>query len=89
MFRKGTTLIRKFVHSPPPDGKRQQVILPFHCDIIKNTFWEEHHEILKLKTPQVYIGPDVGGTLSLSPLSLEDTSTKQISEMSCADVPLK
>lgn len=57
MFRKGTTLIRKHVHSPPPDGKKKQVVLPFHCDLFNDTFWNEHPEILGLKSLQVYTGP--------------------------------
>lgn len=55
MYRKGTILIRKLICSPP-DGKKKQLILPFYQDVFNNAFWNEHSEILGLKSPPVYNG---------------------------------
>lgn len=48
MFRKGTVLIRKLVIIPPSKSKKH-IIYPLHIDIIGDSFWEEHDEILSLK----------------------------------------
>ncbi|XP_014260018.1 probable tRNA(His) guanylyltransferase [Cimex lectularius] len=45
MFRKGTTLVRKSVVFPN-ETKPKAVIVPLHCDIIKDKFWQENDEIL-------------------------------------------
>lgn len=49
MFRKGTTLIRKLMNFPNQKESRL-VICPYHGDIIKNKFWEQHTEILSMKS---------------------------------------
>uniref|UniRef100_A0A023F9D8 tRNA(His) guanylyltransferase n=1 Tax=Triatoma infestans TaxID=30076 RepID=A0A023F9D8_TRIIF len=49
MFRKGTTLIRKFMKFPNENESRL-VICPYYGDIIKNKFWEENIEILLMKS---------------------------------------
>ena len=47
MFRKGTTLVRKFIKEAKSENKRH-VIIPMHCDIIRDQFWEENPEIIDL-----------------------------------------
>lgn len=74
MFRKGTILMRKSVHIPPPDGKRKQVVLPFHCDMFSDTFWQEHHEILGCTGVQVYTGDTSDKINELSNLTIQETS---------------
>ncbi|XP_034252335.1 probable tRNA(His) guanylyltransferase [Thrips palmi] len=68
MYRKGTTLLRKVVNAPA--AKPRHVILPFHTDLFNDKFWNEHSEILGLKSPQVYCEPD----LELKSLKLHDNS---------------
>lgn len=52
MYRKGTILLRKFVQVPCVNGKRNQIMVPFFTDLIRDPFWLEHTEILtKDKTP--------------------------------------
>lgn len=53
MFRKGTILTRKKIKNPKSD-KSRQVILPLHEDMINNSFWTEHSEILTNKSPKFY-----------------------------------
>lgn len=48
MYRKGTVLVRKLVRLPQSKSKKH-VICPLHVDIIGDSFWEEHDEILNLK----------------------------------------
>lgn len=48
IYRKGTVLIRKLVNIPPSKSKKH-IICPLHVDIIGNSFWEEHDDILSLK----------------------------------------
>ncbi|XP_034943148.1 probable tRNA(His) guanylyltransferase [Chelonus insularis] len=47
IFRKGTTLIRKYV--PDEGSKVKCIITPIYDDIIGDKFWEEHPEILESK----------------------------------------
>ncbi|KAJ1668554.1 tRNA-histidine guanylyltransferase 1-like [Coemansia sp. RSA 1813] len=55
IFKKGSILIRdkQLADVPGPDGKptkRTKVIVSIlHCDIIKDTFWKQHPEILRGK----------------------------------------
>lgn len=84
MFRKGTILIRKLVHCPPPEGKKRQVVLPLHCDLIKDSFWKEHTEILGLKSVQVYSGHGIDAlslSSSISDDSLKESGTKELFPM--------
>lgn len=53
MFKKGTTLLRKRVKNPKT-GKHKQVILPLHIDLISAKFWEDHSEILAIKSAGDY-----------------------------------
>lgn len=48
IYRKGTVLVRKLIHIPPSKSKKP-IICPLHVDIIGDSFWEEHEEILHLK----------------------------------------
>lgn len=53
MYRKGTILLSKNVKVPSLNGKRNQIIVPFFTDLIRNPFWEEHSEILpRSKIPE-------------------------------------
>ncbi|KAK3912364.1 putative tRNA(His) guanylyltransferase [Frankliniella fusca] len=74
MFRKGTTLLRKKIHCPPPDGKLKQVIMPLHSDMFSDAFWEEHHEILGCTSAPIYTGPIPDTLTELSNLNLRDVS---------------
>lgn len=79
MYRKGTLLMRKLVALPPPDGKTRKVVLPFFADLFKEKFWKEHHEILGLKSVQVYKGDISDGEVLLCPHSMEEgSSTKDL-----------
>ncbi|CAH1395826.1 unnamed protein product [Nezara viridula] len=53
IFRKGTVLVRKCI-SWEGATKPKSVIIPLHCDIIKDDFWNSHPEILdQSETPLV------------------------------------
>lgn len=45
MFKKGTVLIKKVI-SHPENGQKVTVMVPFHEDIIKDSFWKVNPEIL-------------------------------------------
>lgn len=57
MFRKGTTLVRKFVRKIVDDDCSEH-ILQLNCDIIGDSFWEENFEILSQESPQLFQKPD-------------------------------
>ncbi|XP_063922736.1 probable tRNA(His) guanylyltransferase [Zophobas morio] len=57
MFKKGTILLRKRVKNPK-HGKTRVVVLPFHEDLIQDSFWERNSEILGIKTAQHYEWPE-------------------------------
>lgn len=57
IFRKGTTLIRKLVCSTK-DNNCRECILQLHCDIIRDSFWEENYEILGQESLQLFHKPD-------------------------------
>lgn len=54
MYRKGTILLRKSVEVPNLNGYQTQVVVPFFTDLIRDTFWTEHPEILTKDKPQNY-----------------------------------
>ncbi|KAK7863488.1 hypothetical protein R5R35_010519 [Gryllus longicercus] len=56
VYRKGTILIRKLCKQPP-EGKLRPIILPFFTDMIGDSFWKEHPEILGLKSLAIYHPP--------------------------------
>lgn len=45
-FRKGTVLIRKCLNTDK-SNKKVSIVVPLHCDIIKDEFWIQHNEILE------------------------------------------
>jgi len=45
-------MVRKLVHIPPSKSKKH-IICPLHVDIIGDSFWKEHDEILSLKDPKL------------------------------------
>lgn len=50
LFRKGTILMRKQVEfSQENDRIKRQLIVPFHCDLIRDKFWKEEHPELLAK----------------------------------------
>lgn len=55
MFKKGTVLLKKrLIHmSVSP----VQVVIPFHIDLINDSFWKENNEILEITHPAAYIWP--------------------------------
>lgn len=56
MFKKGTILLKKrLIHK---SVKPVQVVIPIHVDLINDSFWEEHKEILGISEPSVYIWPE-------------------------------
>lgn len=57
MFRKGTTLIRKFTRRPDSENLGENILL-LHCDIIGAKFWKDNPEILGLQEPQIYTIPE-------------------------------
>ncbi|CAH0380617.1 unnamed protein product [Bemisia tabaci] len=65
LFRKGTTLVRKLVQTPP-DNKLKQFIIPLNVDIIGEEFWKENPEIIGMKSIQIYSkkGDEVGYMVS-------------------------
>ncbi|XP_076259788.1 tRNA-histidine guanylyltransferase [Rhynchophorus ferrugineus] len=56
MFKKGTILVRKKIKHPVTD-KNRLVILPLHEDLIQDTFWTTHDEILNIKSCGHYSVP--------------------------------
>lgn len=53
MYRKGTILLPKNVKVTSLNEKRNQIIVPFFTDLIRNPFWQKHSEILpRGKTPE-------------------------------------
>lgn len=54
MFKKGTTLVRKKVKIPGTDSKRL-VIVPLFVDIIRDTFWKIHSELLGKGKPSEHL----------------------------------
>ena len=65
LFRKGTTLVRKLVQTPP-DNKLKQFIIPLNVDIIGEEFWKENPAIIGMKSIQIYSkkGDEVGYMVS-------------------------
>lgn len=52
IFRKGTILLSKQIEL---DGeKRKKVVVPIWDDLIKETFWQEHDELLEKKNLKLY-----------------------------------
>uniref|UniRef100_A0A6P7GUR3 tRNA(His) guanylyltransferase n=1 Tax=Diabrotica virgifera virgifera TaxID=50390 RepID=A0A6P7GUR3_DIAVI len=56
LYKKGTILLRKTIPHPV-HGKRRQVIFPFHEDLIQQSFWQTHTNILIGEVSQVYAYP--------------------------------
>lgn len=55
MFKKGTVLLKKrLIHRTV---KPIQVVIPFHVDLIQDSFWEENKEILEISQPSTYNWP--------------------------------
>lgn len=54
MYRKGTILLRKYVRVPCLNGKRNQIMVPFFTDLIRDPFWQQHTEILTKSTVPDY-----------------------------------
>lgn len=52
IFRKGTILLRKQVALD--ENRKRKMIIPIHGDLIKNTFWNEHDELLIKGNPKMY-----------------------------------
>lgn len=56
MFRKGTILLTKQIKL---DGDRKKkVVVPIYDDLIKETFWTQHDELLDKKSPKMFEFPD-------------------------------
>lgn len=58
MFRKGTILLRKRCILRSTDGQNsinRQLIVPFHEDMISDTFWKKHTELLGKYQPGEHI----------------------------------
>ncbi|XP_022197594.2 probable tRNA(His) guanylyltransferase [Nilaparvata lugens] len=53
MFKKGTVLVRKLMRDPSSD-KTKKITIAMNCDIIGDAFWKENHEILEMKTSNLY-----------------------------------
>ncbi|XP_017771073.1 PREDICTED: probable tRNA(His) guanylyltransferase [Nicrophorus vespilloides] len=53
IYKKGTILLKKRI-THPRSGKKRQVILPLHEDLIGNKFWALNSEILDIKSPEFY-----------------------------------
>lgn len=51
MYRKGTILMRKSVEVPNAKDKRRQITVPFFVDLIQDSFWTKHSEILSRDKP--------------------------------------
>ncbi|XP_056630131.1 probable tRNA(His) guanylyltransferase [Diorhabda sublineata] len=56
LFKKGTILLRKHIKHPL-HGKQRLVIFPLHEDLIQDTFWERHTNIMLGETSQTYDYP--------------------------------
>lgn len=52
MYRKGTTLLRKRVAVPALGAKERMVVVPLHRDMIQETFWTDHPEVLDKSAPR-------------------------------------
>lgn len=52
MFRKGTILVTKQIKLE--GSKKKKVVIPIYDDLIKETFWKEHDELLERKNPKLY-----------------------------------
>lgn len=53
MYKKGTILLRKRLHHPKLT-KSYVVIMPFHEDMIQDSFWEKHKAVLDADHPNTY-----------------------------------
>lgn len=53
IYKKGTTLLRKRLQHPK-HGKYRVVVMPFHEDLIQDSFWQKHKEILNAECPNNY-----------------------------------
>ncbi|CAH1153359.1 unnamed protein product [Phaedon cochleariae] len=78
IYKKGTVLLRKRIKDPK-HGKRRQVVLPLHEDLIQDSFWEKNHEILSIQTSQHFEWPDTVQMpdLVLKQLKLDNGSHNQ------------
>lgn len=65
MYRKGTILVKKNVAVPQLNNKRYPMIVPLFTDLIQDTFWEDHSEILTRGQPQQF---DLDEELTNNPL---------------------
>ncbi|XP_025829713.1 probable tRNA(His) guanylyltransferase [Agrilus planipennis] len=54
MFKKGTILIRKRIKIPD-QNKSRLVIVPLYEDLMQDKFWNEHSELLEIKSPPCLI----------------------------------
>lgn len=56
MYRKGTILLTKQIRLE--GDRKRKVVIPIYDDLIKETFWTEHDELLEKKSPKMYEFPD-------------------------------
>ena len=55
IFRKGSILITKQVKIG--ESSKKKVVIPIHDDLIKESFWQQHDELLERKTPKLHQFP--------------------------------
>ena len=73
IFRKGTILLRKQIALD--EKRKRKIIIPIHGDLIKNTFWNEHDELLIKGNPKMYEFKD----------SLPELVTVQLEQLNLGD----
>ena len=52
IFRKGTILLKKQISLD--EKRKRKLVIPIHDDLIKNSFWNEHDELLTKAEPKMY-----------------------------------